>query len=132
MYKSVKTRAEEQFTATQKKNKRALNEKEKARRERAEHVAKLRPLRLAKEAKEKARLEGTERVVRLRALRLAKGAADKEAAENVYLRSPSVSSIAPSLEEKPSAKRSAMRFLTDWGIVLGAALFATAVMVMFF
>ncbi len=107
MYKSVKSRAEEQFTATQKKNKRALNEKEKARRERAEHVAKLRPLRLAK------------------------GAADKEAAENVYLRPPSVSSIAPSLEEKPSAKRSAMRFLTDWGIVLGAALFATAVMGMF-
>ncbi len=53
MLKSVKSRAEEQFTATQKKDKKALNEKEKARQERAEHVASLRALRLAKEAADK-------------------------------------------------------------------------------
>ena len=53
MFKSVKSRAEEQFAATQKKDKPALNEKEKARQERAEHVASLRALRLAKEAADK-------------------------------------------------------------------------------
>ena len=50
MLKSVKSRAEEQFAATQKKDKQALKEKEKGRLERAEHVAGLRALRLAKEA----------------------------------------------------------------------------------
>ncbi len=53
MLKSTKSRAEEQFAATQKKDKLALNEKEKARQERAEHVASLRALRLAKEAADK-------------------------------------------------------------------------------
>ncbi len=53
MYQSIKSRAEEQFAATQKKNKPALKEKEKARQERAEHVASLRALRLAKEAADK-------------------------------------------------------------------------------
>ena len=53
MYQSVRSRAEEQFAETQKKNKPALNEKEKARQERAEHVASLRALRLAKEAVDK-------------------------------------------------------------------------------
>ncbi len=53
MYKSVKSMAEEQFAATQKKAKQALTEKEKARQERAEHVASLRALRLAKEAADK-------------------------------------------------------------------------------
>ena len=53
MLKSVKSRAEEQFAATQKKDKQALKEKEKARLERAEHVASLRALRLAKEAADK-------------------------------------------------------------------------------
>ncbi len=53
MYQSVKSRAEERFAATQKKNKPALKEKEKARQERAEHVASLRALRLAKEAADK-------------------------------------------------------------------------------
>ncbi len=53
MYQSVRSRAEELFAATQKKNKPALNEKEKARQERAEHVASLRALRLAKEAVDK-------------------------------------------------------------------------------
>ncbi|MCH7542417.1 MAG: hypothetical protein IIB65_02130 [Proteobacteria bacterium] len=53
MYQSVKSKAEERFAATQKKNKAALKEKEKARQERAEHVASLRALRLAKEAADK-------------------------------------------------------------------------------
>ena len=53
MLKSVKSRAEEQFTATQKKDKMALKEKEKARQERHEHTARLRALRLAKEAADK-------------------------------------------------------------------------------
>ncbi len=53
MLKSVKSRAEEQFAATQKKDKQARKEKEKARQERAEHVARLRALRLAKEAADK-------------------------------------------------------------------------------
>ncbi len=53
MLKSGKSRAEEQFAAIQKKDKQALKEKEKARQERAEHVASLRALRLAKEAADK-------------------------------------------------------------------------------
>ncbi len=53
MRKSVKSRAEELFAATQKKDKQVLNEKEKARQERAERVASLRALRLAKEAADK-------------------------------------------------------------------------------
>jgi len=53
MVKSVKSRAEEQFAATQKKDKQALKEREKARQERADHVAGLRALRLAKEAADK-------------------------------------------------------------------------------
>jgi len=53
MLKSVKSKAEEQFAATQKKDKQALKEKEIARREKAEHVTNLRTLRLAKEAADK-------------------------------------------------------------------------------
>ena len=53
MLKSGKSRAEEQFAAIQKKDKQALKEKEKARQESAEHVARLRALRLAKEAADK-------------------------------------------------------------------------------
>ena len=53
MLKSIKSRAEEQFAATQKKNKQALKEKEKVRQERAKQVASLRALRLAKEAADK-------------------------------------------------------------------------------
>ena len=49
MLKSVKSRAEEQFTATQKKDKQALNENEIAQQEKAEHTARLRALRLSKE-----------------------------------------------------------------------------------
>ncbi len=68
MLQSVKSRAEEKFAAIQKKGKKVLKEKEIAQLERAEHVASLRALRLAKDAS-------------LQALRLAKEAADKKAAE---------------------------------------------------
>ncbi len=53
MSKSVKSKAEEQFAAIQKKDKPAPKEKNKAQQERAEHVASLRDLRLAKEAADK-------------------------------------------------------------------------------
>ncbi len=53
MWKSVKSRAEEQFAATQRKDKQVLKEKEKAGHERAEKVTRLRGLRLAKEAADK-------------------------------------------------------------------------------
>ena len=53
MDKSLKSRAEEKFAAAQKKDKRVLTEKEIARQERAEQVARLRALRLAKEATDK-------------------------------------------------------------------------------
>jgi hypothetical protein len=53
MLKTVKSRAEEQFTATQKKDKQALKEKDRAWQQRMEHTASLRALRLAKEAADK-------------------------------------------------------------------------------
>ncbi len=53
MLRSVKSKAEEQFAATQKKDKQALKEKERVLQEREEHVANLRALRLAKEAADK-------------------------------------------------------------------------------
>jgi len=53
MRESLRTRAEEQFAATQKKAKQSLNEKEKARREIDVRMAKQRALRLAKEAADK-------------------------------------------------------------------------------
>lgn len=53
MENTVRARAEEQFAATQKKAKKALNEKEKARQEVAERMARQRALRLAKEAADK-------------------------------------------------------------------------------
>ena len=53
MRNSVKSRAEEQFAATQKKDKQSLKDKEKARQEMAERVARLRALRLANEAADK-------------------------------------------------------------------------------
>jgi hypothetical protein len=46
MLMSVKSKAEKLFAATQKKNKQSLNEKEKARQDSAEQVARLRALRL--------------------------------------------------------------------------------------
>ena len=53
MQKSVKSRADEQFAASQKQVKQALSEKEKARQKMTERDAKLRSLRLAKEAADK-------------------------------------------------------------------------------
>ncbi len=53
MRKSARSRAEEQFAATQKKDKPALKKKEKERRKIADHVLSLRSLRLAKEAADK-------------------------------------------------------------------------------
>ncbi len=53
MLMSVKSKAEKLFAATHKKNKQSLNEKEKARQDSAEQVARLRALRLAKEAADK-------------------------------------------------------------------------------
>ena len=53
MRKSAKSRAEEQFAAIRKKDKQPLNENEKAQQERAENMARLRALRLAKEAADK-------------------------------------------------------------------------------
>ncbi len=53
MLNTVKSRAEEQFAATQKKDKQVLKEKETAWQQRMEHTARLRALRLAKEAADK-------------------------------------------------------------------------------
>ena len=53
MLNSVKSRAEEMFAATQKKDEQALKEKETAWQQKMEHTAKLRALRLAKEAADK-------------------------------------------------------------------------------
>ncbi len=53
MLMSVKSRAEEKFAATQKKDEQALTEKENAWQQRMEHTARLWALRLAKEAADK-------------------------------------------------------------------------------
>ncbi len=53
MWISARSKAEEQFAATQKKDLQALNEKDRARQETSERVARLRGLRLAKEAADK-------------------------------------------------------------------------------
>ncbi|MEJ2122690.1 MAG: hypothetical protein P8Z76_18720 [Alphaproteobacteria bacterium] len=53
MQKTLRSRAEEKFAATQKKAKQALSEKEKARQAMTERMAKQRALRLAKEAADK-------------------------------------------------------------------------------
>ncbi len=53
MLMSVKSRAEEKFAATQKKDEQAQTEKENAWQQRMEHTARLRALRLAKEAADK-------------------------------------------------------------------------------
>ena len=50
MSKSARSKAEEKFAATQKKDDKILQEKEEARQKEAEHTARLRALRLAKEA----------------------------------------------------------------------------------
>ncbi len=53
MVKSVKSRADELFAATQKKDNQARTERDKASQKRAEHVANLKALRLAKNAADK-------------------------------------------------------------------------------
>ena len=53
MMKLAKSRAEEQFMATQKKDNQARKERDKASQERGNHVASLKALRLAKEADDK-------------------------------------------------------------------------------
>ena len=53
MLKSARSRAEQQFTATQKKSNKALKRKEKAQQDVSEKMARLRALRLAKEAADK-------------------------------------------------------------------------------
>ncbi len=53
MLMTVKSKAEELFAATQKKDKQALKEKENAWQQRMEHTARLRTLRLAKETTDK-------------------------------------------------------------------------------
>ncbi len=53
MSKSARSRAEEKFAATQKKDKQTLKEEEKAWQQRMEHTARLRALRLTKEAADK-------------------------------------------------------------------------------
>ena len=50
MDNTIRARAEEQFAAIQKKAKQALSQKEKARQEITERMARQRALRLAKEA----------------------------------------------------------------------------------
>jgi hypothetical protein len=53
--KHTRARAEEQFAAIQRQAKRAQTEHEIAQQERAEHIARLRALRLAKEAADRDR-----------------------------------------------------------------------------
>ncbi len=53
MLNTVKSRAEEKFAATQKKDKQVLKEKETAWQQRMEHTARLLALRLAKEVADK-------------------------------------------------------------------------------
>ncbi len=55
MVKSAKSRAEKYFTASERVDKQFLIEKAKAEQARADHTARLRNLRLAKEAAEKDR-----------------------------------------------------------------------------
>ena len=58
MLNRTRTRAEEKFTASQKKDRHALDARELARQERAKKIASLRALRLAKEATERAAVAG--------------------------------------------------------------------------
>jgi hypothetical protein len=53
MAKTLKSRAEEKFSASQRKEQLALQEREKERQDFADRTAKLRALRLAKEAADK-------------------------------------------------------------------------------
>ncbi|MBT6096279.1 MAG: hypothetical protein HOH04_15445 [Rhodospirillaceae bacterium] len=53
MMRTVRSRAEAQFTATQKKDEKALKEKEKLKKDKADQLKRLRTLRLDKEAADK-------------------------------------------------------------------------------
>ena len=53
MLKSARSKAEGHFSATQRKDEQDLREKEEARQQEADHTAKLRGLRLAKEVADK-------------------------------------------------------------------------------
>ena len=53
MFKSVRLNAEQQFAATQKKDDQAREEQNQAHKEEAEHISKLKALRLAKVAADK-------------------------------------------------------------------------------
>ncbi len=53
MMKTTRTKAEEKFAASQKNFQQAMNEREKAKKAKAEQVVKLKALRLAKEAEDK-------------------------------------------------------------------------------
>lgn len=76
MSKSARSKAEAQFTATNKKDTKALMDREKVRQQKADQVARLRALRLAKEAADKE-------------------AADKEAAEKEAAKAKNKSSRLP-------------------------------------
>jgi hypothetical protein len=54
---TARSRAEDEFLATQKKNKKVLEDKERERDEKSQHVAKLKAQRLAKEAVEREEAE---------------------------------------------------------------------------
>ena len=73
MLRSVILKAERQFAASQKKDKKALKEKEKARQERAEQVARLRALRLEKEAADKEAAAGKAAAKKKKSPRPARG-----------------------------------------------------------
>ena len=60
MQKSLKTTAEEKFAAIQKKDKQALSDRGKERKKNAEHTAKLRALRLAKEVADREAAEAVD------------------------------------------------------------------------
>lgn len=53
MYKSTRSKAEDQFAAIQKRNKQGEVEKDKAQKDRKAHMLKLKALRRAKESGEK-------------------------------------------------------------------------------
>lgn len=53
MRKSVRSKAEAEFASIRQQDKKALKEKQKVEQEKADHVARLRALRLAKEAADK-------------------------------------------------------------------------------
>ena len=57
MIRTARTKADAQFTATQKKSEIILKEKEKLRKEKAEKMNRLRALRLEKEAADKKAIE---------------------------------------------------------------------------